>query len=49
MTCITIFSFAFVSSTHAVGMAVLRPYGSKIDFVRNPYFWISFMIFRYYP
>ena len=37
MTCITILFFTFVPSTHAVGMAVLRPYGSKIDFETNPF------------
>ena len=30
-------------------VGLLSPIGSKIDFLGGPYFWISFMIFRYYP
>ena len=29
-------NFIYLDNFHAVGMAVARPYGSEIDFVKNP-------------
>ena len=33
--------------SHAVGMALVRSYGFKIDFLRDSFFWISYKIFRF--
>ena len=44
--------FTLLFSSNAVGMAVVQPYrngpyGFASDFVRSPFFWISYMIFLF--